>query len=72
VSVRAEEISAAYTDYEDLWSPIAGGAGPAGAYVLTLDADDAAALKAELRTRLGAGDGPFTLTARAWVSEGTV
>jgi len=72
VAVRAEEVSAAYTDYEDLWSPIAGGAGPAGAYVLTLDADDTAALKAELRERLGVGERPFTLSARAWVVEGVV
>jgi SAM-dependent methyltransferase len=72
VSVRGEEVHAAYTGYEDLWAPIAGGAGPAGAYVLTLGADDAAALKAELRTRLGAGDDAFSLAARAWIAEGTV
>jgi hypothetical protein len=30
------------------------------------------ALKAELHRRLGVGDGPFRLTARAWVATGRV
>jgi ubiquinone/menaquinone biosynthesis C-methylase UbiE len=72
VAVRAEEVPASYADYDDLWSPIAGGAGPAGAYVKSLSVDDSAQLKAELRSRLGVGEGPFSLTARAWVVEGAV
>jgi SAM-dependent methyltransferase len=70
VSVRGEEVSAAYAGYEDLWAPIAGGAGPAGAYAVALGEEERARLKAELHERLGVGDEPFSLTARAWVVEG--
>jgi SAM-dependent methyltransferase len=64
------EVSAAYTDFEDLWSPLPTGVAPAGAFTRSLDADRQAALHDALRRRLGVGDGPFELTARAWAAAG--
>jgi len=65
-------VSASYTSFEDLWWPLPAGAGPAGAFCKSLDADTQAALHDALRRRLGAGDDPFELTARAWAVAGTV
>jgi len=57
---------AAYANFEDLWSPLPTGVGPAGAFCKSLAEDDQAALSDAFRRRLGRGDGPFELTARAW------
>jgi SAM-dependent methyltransferase len=63
-------VSAGYEGFEDLWAPLAAGVGPAGAYVASLE--DAAALKAEFRRRLGVSEKPFRLTARAFIAVGRV
>ena len=55
---------AAYSSFDDLWQPLEGGVGPAGAYVGAADGP-AGELRDELRRRLAVGDGPFRLTARA-------
>jgi SAM-dependent methyltransferase len=65
-------VGARYADFEDLWSPLATGVGPAGAFCRSLEDDDRAALRDALRRRLGIGDGPFELTARAWSVAGRV
>jgi hypothetical protein len=65
-------VSAGYNDFEDLWRPLESGVAPTGRYATSLSDDRRAALKAELRRRLGAGDAPFRLTARAWVVTGQV
>ena len=65
-------VAANYADFEDLWSPFPTGVGPAGAFCKSLSAEHQAAVRAALRERLGAGDGPFQLTARAWAVAGTV
>ena len=72
--VRTSEavVSAAYADFDDLWQPLETGVGPAGAHVSGLDPDRRDALRTELRRRLGVGDSPFRLTARAWLALGTV
>jgi ubiquinone/menaquinone biosynthesis C-methylase UbiE len=70
VAVGPVTVVAAYADFEDLWAPLERGAGPAGAYTTSLEPERRAALKAELRRRLDAGNGPFRLTARAWVVTG--
>jgi SAM-dependent methyltransferase len=57
---------AKYANFEDLWSPLPTGIGPAGAFCKSLEEDGRAALRDALRRRLGVGDGPFELTARAW------
>jgi SAM-dependent methyltransferase len=72
--VRVGELTvrAAYEGFEDLWWPLPTGVGPAGAYTKSLDDEGRAALHDALRRRLGVGDEPFELTARAWAAVGTV
>ena len=72
VEVQPAVVVADYDDFEDLWSPLEAGVGPSGAYVASLPAVHAAALKDELRRRLDPGDGPFRLTARAWLATGRI
>ena len=55
-----------YVDFEDFWSALLGGAGPAGAWATSLDDEQRDAARAELFRQLGEPDGPFTLTGRAW------
>jgi SAM-dependent methyltransferase len=61
---------AAYEGFEDLWDPLPTGVGPAGAFCKSLDDATQAALHDAFRRRLGAGDAPFELTARAWAVVG--
>jgi SAM-dependent methyltransferase len=63
-------ISADYSSFEDLWEPFTAGVGPAGAYAASLDPTRQEALKARYRDRLAVGEGPFSLTARAWYATG--
>jgi SAM-dependent methyltransferase len=72
VRVEPVRVSAGYDDFEDLWQPLELGVGPAGAYTASLPPERRAALKAELRHRLDAGEKPFRLTARAWIATGAV
>jgi SAM-dependent methyltransferase len=65
-------VHARYDDFEDLWSPFTAGVAPSGAFCAALDEQRRAALHDVLRRRLGAGDGPFDLTARAWAAAGMV
>ena len=64
-------VSAGYASFDDLWSPLQSGVAPSGAFVTSLDDDQRAALRHAYRARLGAGDEPFELTARAWAVAGT-
>jgi SAM-dependent methyltransferase len=70
--VRGSEIhvDAGYEDFGDLWDPLAAGVGPAGAWCAALPPERRREVKAALRRRLDVGDGPFTLTARAWAVVG--
>jgi SAM-dependent methyltransferase len=63
---------AEYASFEDLWSPLPTGIGPAGAFCKALEGDERAALRDAFRRRLEVGDGPFELTARAWSVVGRV
>ncbi|HUR84523.1 MAG TPA: class I SAM-dependent methyltransferase [Solirubrobacteraceae bacterium] len=72
VDVGPVVVSAAYDDFDDLWQPLEAGVGPAGAYAAGLEPGARAALKDELRSRLGVGAAPFELSARAWVVTGAV
>jgi hypothetical protein len=65
-------VSASYADFGDLWSPLPTGIAPSGAFCKSLDDERRAALRDAYRRRLGVGDGPFELTARAWAAVGTV
>jgi SAM-dependent methyltransferase len=70
VDVQPLAVRAAYEGFDDLWSPLEYGVGPAGAYAVSLEPSRRAALREELRRRLGVGDAPFELTARAWAATG--
>jgi ubiquinone/menaquinone biosynthesis C-methylase UbiE len=72
VRFGALTVSAAYADFEELWSPLPTGVGPAGAFTKSLDEERRAALHDAHRRRLGVGDEPFELTARAWAVVGGV
>jgi hypothetical protein len=65
-------VSAAYEGFEDLWWPFTTGIGPAGAFAKSLEDERRAALHDALRRRLGVGDEPFELSARAWAAVGAV
>jgi SAM-dependent methyltransferase len=64
-------VRARYADFEDLWAPLLTGVGPAGAFCKSLDEDRRNALHGAYRRRLGVGDDPFELTARAWAAAGS-
>lgn len=70
VRTGALNVDASYADFDDLWSPFPTGVGPAGAYTKALDPEQQTALRDALRRRLGVGDGPFELAARAWAVAG--
>jgi SAM-dependent methyltransferase len=72
VRFGALTVSAAYTDFEDLWSPLPTGIAPAGAFCASLDEESRALLHDTYRQRLGVGDAPFELSARAWAVIGKV
>jgi SAM-dependent methyltransferase len=74
VEERALAIEQRYASFDDYWTPFLKGAGPGGAYVMSLPEERRRQLQARLRERL-LGDGPdrpFTLGARAWCVRGTV
>jgi len=67
-------INQSFSSFNEYWGPFTTGAGPGGAYVVSLPEDRRRQLETRLRKRL-LGDrqeGPFTLTARAWCVRGKV
>ena len=72
VRTGALVVSAAYSDFDDLWAPLPTGIAPSGTFCKSLDPDGQAALREAYRRRLGVGEGPFELSARAWAAAGTV
>lgn len=70
VQTKAVEVTAAYDDFEDLWSPFEKGVGPAGAYTITLDQQARAALHDRYQLILDVGTDAFTLPAKAWLCTG--
>jgi ubiquinone/menaquinone biosynthesis C-methylase UbiE len=71
--VHAEliETDGSYTGFDEFWSALSGGAGPAGAWLATLEGEQREAARTELRRQLGEPDGPFTLRAKAWAVRAT-
>ncbi|HVG87679.1 MAG TPA: methyltransferase domain-containing protein [Gaiellales bacterium] len=72
VRFGAIEVRAGYSGFDDLWWPLPTGVAPSGAYCASLDEQGRSPLREAYRRRLGAGDEPFELTARAWAVAGTV
>lgn len=67
-------IDQAFASFGDYWGPFTTGAGPGGAYVVSLSEDRRRQLEDRIRKRLlgDRQDGPFTLKARAWCVRGEV
>jgi ubiquinone/menaquinone biosynthesis C-methylase UbiE len=67
-------IEQSYASFSDYWEPFLAGAGPAGAYAVSLSEERRAQLEARLRKRVlgDRADGPFALKARAWCVKGQV
>jgi SAM-dependent methyltransferase len=57
-----------YESFDEWWEPYTYGVGPAGAYVARLDPATRDAVRDACRAQLG--DGPLTITARAWAATG--
>ena len=74
VKEEALVIDQAYSSFNDYWEPFTKGAGPGGAYVVTLPEDRRRQLEDRIRKRLlgDRADGPFTLKAKAWCVRGEV
>lgn len=76
--VRVQEkpltIDQAFSSFDDYWGPFTKGAGPGGAYVVSLPEDRRQQLETRLRKRVldDRRDGAFTLKARAWCVRGEV
>jgi SAM-dependent methyltransferase len=66
--VELLEVDAVYSDFEDFWTALLGGAGPAGTWAVSLDDAQREQARAELRRQLGEPHGPFVLTGRAWAA----
>jgi ubiquinone/menaquinone biosynthesis C-methylase UbiE len=67
-------IEQSYASFSDYWEPFLAGAGPAGAYAVSLSEERRAQLEARLQKRVlgDRADGPFVLKARAWCVKGQV
>jgi SAM-dependent methyltransferase len=67
-------IDQVYSSFNDYWEPFTQGAGPGGAYVVSLPEDRRRQLETGIRKRLlgDRPDGSFTLKAKAWCVRGEV
>jgi SAM-dependent methyltransferase len=74
VREQALTIEQRFASFDDYWEPFLKGAGPGGAYVVSLKDEPRGRLEARLRKRLlgDRADGPFTLKAKAWCVRGSV
>jgi SAM-dependent methyltransferase len=63
------EVDADYADFEDFWTALTGGAGPAGVWAASLADEQRAAARTELFQQLGRPESAFTLTGRAWAAK---
>ena len=67
-------IDQSYTSFNDYWEPFLKGAGPGGAYVVSISEERRQELESRMRKRLlgDRADGPFVLKAQAWCVRGAV
>ncbi|HEU5089074.1 MAG TPA: class I SAM-dependent methyltransferase [Roseiflexaceae bacterium] len=70
IGVEPIDVGMQFRDFDDFWMPFLGGQGPAPTYVMALDAQQRAALRAHLFDILGGNSGPLRLAARAWAVRG--
>jgi SAM-dependent methyltransferase len=74
VQERPMSIDQTFASFSDYWEPFLTGAGPGGAYVVSLSEPRRRELETRLRKRLldGRDDGAFTLLGRVWCVRGEV
>lgn len=65
VATGSLEVQAAYVDFDDLWNPFVEWTGPVGQFCRSLDPDRLAAIREQLRMRVGAPTGSFMVPACA-------
>jgi SAM-dependent methyltransferase len=64
-------VSAEYSGFDEFWSSLGNGAGPAGVWLLSLSEEERAAAHDELYRQVGAPTGRFTLSGTAWAARVT-
>lgn len=64
-------VESRYRDFDELWTGLLAGIGPAGAFCVALAPDERNALRSELFARLGAPEGEFVLGAVARAARGS-
>ena len=64
------EVHSMYRDFDELWSSLLAGVGPAGSYCVSLSDEQRAAVRAELFRRLDSPVGTFSLRATARCASG--
>lgn len=69
--VELLDVEAPYTDFEEFWLALSRAAGPARAWLSTLDEDGLRRAQSEFHRQLGSPEGEFTLTGRAWAARVT-
>jgi SAM-dependent methyltransferase len=73
IEVRAIDIPTIFCNFDDYWTPLLGGQGPAPSYTMSLSEGQRIALRGEIRADLPiAMDGSIHLTARAWGVRGVL
>ena len=73
VETTAIDITTAFVDFDDYWTPFLGGTGSAPKYCASLDNDLQTEIREAIRHRLPTGpDGEILLAARAWAVKGIV
>lgn len=72
IATESLEVESTYGDFDELWSSVLGGSGPAGAWATSLGEPEREAARAELHRQVGAPEGSFTLRARAWATRAQV
>jgi len=65
------EVEREYSGFDEFWDALADGAGPAGAWVKTLDDETRTKARDEVHRQIGAPSGAFTLHGRAWATRAT-
>src|SRR6266576_1180459 len=66
------EVESEYAGFEELWSTVIDGAGPAGVWAKSLDDEQRAAAREEMYRQVGSPSGAFILTGRAWAVRTTL
>ena len=71
VEVRPIDVPTRFRDFDDYWSPILGGQGPAPGHAMALSEERRGVLRDRIRANLPtAQDGTISLIARAWAVRG--